>query len=106
MIDFTPDRAHAARIANLLQEFDATDLPRLKLEVALLVIEESPRLDTLCHESTLLRARDNQEYWLSLMGFALDGPINRLYSISKKAASKHGGDGLADETARVSAFPA
>jgi hypothetical protein len=88
MNDFTPDKAHAARIADLLQEFDVKNLHRLKLEVALLVIEESPRLDTLCHASTMLRARDGQEYWLSSMAFALNGPINRLYSASKKAASK------------------
>jgi len=104
MVDFTPDKAHAVRIAGLLQKFDARDIPRLKLEVALLVIEESPRLDTLCHACTLLRAREDQEYWLPLMGLALHDPINRLYSANKKAAFKHGGDERIDETARVSTF--
>jgi hypothetical protein len=106
MIDFTPDEAHAERIADLLQEFDARDFLQLKLEVALLVIEESPKLDTLCQASTLLRACDGQEHWLPLMGYALHGPINRLYSASKKAASKHGAEELAGEAARASACPA
>lgn len=42
-------------------KFDAGDLLRFKLELALLVTEESPRLDTLCRAFYLLiRARESQ----------------------------------------------
>lgn len=59
-------------------KFDAGDLLRFKLEMALLIIEETPRLDTLCHAFYAAQSLRRSEILAPLTGFALREPINRL----------------------------
>lgn len=73
-------------------KFDAGDLLRFKLEMAFLIIEESPRLDTLCHAFYAAQSLRRSEILAPLRGFAWQEPINRLCTASKKAASRRGGD--------------
>jgi len=87
-------------------KFDAGDLLRFKLEMAFLIIEESPRLDTLCHAFYAAQSLRRSEVLDPLTGFALQDPINRPSTASKRPASRRGGDARVDEAVHASAFSA
>jgi hypothetical protein len=63
-------------------KFDAGDLLRFKLELALAIVEESPGLDTLCHAFYAAHRAQRSEMPAPLEGLAWQDSINHQYSAS------------------------